>query len=477
MAHDRYQSPLNTRYASEAMQKIFSDDNKFSTWRRLWLALAKSEQALGLPITEEQIEQMQAHLDDIDYEKARAYEVKFRHDVMAHVHTFGDAAPLAKGIIHWGATSCFVGDNGDLLIYHQALLQIQKLLINLMKNLRDFADTYKALPTLGFTHFQPAQLTTVGKRAALWLYDLVLDYEELEFVLHHYRLRGVKGTTGTQASFLELFDGDYAKVNELNRLVVKEMGFEDTFLLTGQTYSRKFDARIMNLLSSIAQSLHKFATDMRLLQSMKEMEEPFEKTQIGSSAMAYKRNPMRCERICSLARYAIVESLNAPLTQSVQWFERTLDDSANKRISIPESFMAVDAILTLAINVTGKIVVNENVIHNNIMKELPFMTTENILMHAVKKGGDRQVLHEKIRVYSMEAAKNVKEKGEANNLLDLIAEDETFDLSREDIAKILDPRLYTGAAEKQVEMLLEDVVDPLLQSHEALLGVDAEISV
>lgn len=472
-----YQNPLIERYASKDMLALFSANKKFSTWRKLWVALAKAEKELGLNITDEQISKMEANVDNIDYERAKEYEKKFRHDVMAHVHTFGDCVPEAKGIIHLGATSAFVGDNADLIIYDEALHLIKKELVNVIAVLTDFAMQYRTLPTLGFTHFQPAQLTTVGKRACLWLTDLMLDYEELEFVLGTMRLRGAKGTTGTQASFMELFDNDEEKVKRVNQNVLKEMGYDKDFPATGQTYTRKFDNRIMNLLSSIGQSMHKFATDMRLLQSMKEIEEPFEQNQIGSSAMAYKRNPMRCERICSLSRYMIASVQNTAMTASVQWFERTLDDSANRRISIPESFLCCDAVLSIAYNVIKGLQVNDKVIHKNVMAELPFMTTENILMSAVKKGGDRQELHEKIRQYSMIAAKRVKEEGQENNLLELIAQDSSFGVDANELLDILKPEKYIGRSANLTKEFIESDVMPILQKNSNLIGIDVDLKV
>lgn len=472
-----YQNPLIERYASKDMLSLFSADKKFSTWRKLWVALAKAEKELGLNITDEQIAKMEANVDNIDYERAKEYEKKFRHDVMAHVHTFGDCVPEAKGIIHLGATSAFVGDNADLIIYDEALHLVKKELVNVIAVLTDFAMQYRTLPTLGFTHFQPAQLTTVGKRACLWLTDLMLDYEELEFVLGSMRLRGAKGTTGTQASFMELFDNDEEKVKQVNLNVLKEMGYDKDFPATGQTYTRKFDNRIMNLLSSIGQSMHKFATDMRLLQSMKEIEEPFEQNQIGSSAMAYKRNPMRCERICSLSRYMIASAQNTAMTASVQWFERTLDDSANRRISIPESFLCCDAVLSIAYNVIKGLQVNDKVIHKNIMAELPFMTTENILMSAVKKGGDRQELHEKIRQYSMIAAKRVKEEGLENNLLELIAQDPSFGVDANELLDILKPEKYIGRSANLTKEFIESDIKPILKKNSNLIGIDVDLKV
>ena len=472
-----YQNPLIERYASKDMLSLFSADKKFSTWRKLWVALAKAEKELGLNITDEQIAKMEANVDNIDYERAKEYEKKFRHDVMAHVHTFGDCVPEAKGIIHLGATSAFVGDNADLIIYDEALHLVKKELVNVIAVLTDFAMQYRTLPTLGFTHFQPAQLTTVGKRACLWLTDLMLDYEELEFVLGSMRLRGAKGTTGTQASFMELFDNDEEKVKQVNLNVLKEMGYDKDFPATGQTYTRKFDNRIMNLLSSIGQSMHKFATDMRLLQSMKEIEEPFEQNQIGSSAMPYKRNPMRCERICSLSRYMIASVQNTAMTASVQWFERTLDDSANRRISIPESFLCCDAVLSIAYNVIKGLQVNDKVIHKNIMAELPFMTTENILMSAVKKGGDRQELHEKIRQYSMIAAKRVKEEGLENNLLELIAQDPSFGVDANELLDILKPEKYIGRSANLTKEFIESDIKPILKKNSNLIGIDVDLKV
>jgi adenylosuccinate lyase len=460
---NQYSNPLSERYASKEMLYIFSSDNKFSTWRKLWVALAKAEKKLGLEISDEQIAQMQKNIDNIDYETAAEYEKKFKHDVMAHVHTFGEVAPKAKPIIHLGATSAYVGDNADLIIYHEALTLIYQKLLILIDKLKDFSLQYASLPTLGFTHFQPAQLTTVGKRASLWLYDLVLDIEMLRFTLQNYRLRGVKGTTGTQASFMSLFDNDEEKVMQLDQLVCSEIGFKRAYSITGQTYPRKADSRIVNCLSDIAQTLHKCATDLRLLQHLKEVEEPFGKSQIGSSAMAYKRNPMKCERICSIARYIIINALNPAMTSSVQWFERTLDDSANRRISIPECFLAADAIIELAINVFSGIVVNEKVIEKHIMQELPFMLTENIIMESVKKGGDRQELHERIRILSLQAAEQVKVYGKDNDLLRRIADDEMFSLTLEQLEEIALPEKYTGRAAGQVKYFIEKEVALLLK--------------
>lgn len=473
-----YENPLSTRYASKEIRHIFSPDFKFSTWRKLWVALAEAEQELGLDITDEQIAQMREHIDDIDYDLAREYEKKLRHDVMAHVHTFGDQAPLARPIIHLGATSAYVGDNTDVIQYTEGLRHIRKLLINLISELSKFAMRYKDLPTLGFTHFQPAQLTTVGKRTALVIQDLMSDLEDLDYLLSTVKLRGVKGTTGTQASFMDLFDNDNEKVRKLEDLVAEKMGYKSCYALTGQTYPRKFDSRVLAVLSGIAQTLSKFATDLRLLQHLKEIEEPFEKNQVGSSAMAYKRNPMRSERICSLARYVIADSLNPAMTMSTQWFERTLDDSANKRISIPEAFMAVDAILTIAINIAEGMVVYEKVIEKHIMEELPFMATENIIMEGVKRGGDRQDLHEKIRQLSMKAGENVKVHGGQNNLMDLIVEDGSFGITADEVPEILNPALYIGRAPKQVEEYIQEVVNPMLEENKDLLTISkVELSV
>lgn len=467
-----YESPLNSRYASPEMQYIFSPDKKFTTWRKLWIALAESEKELGLDITDEQINELKEHVNDIDYEKAAEYEKKLRHDVMAHVHAYGDQCPKAKGIIHLGATSCYVGDNTDIILMREALALIRKRLVVCIKKLSEFADEYKEMPTLGFTHFQPAQLVTVGKRATLWLQDLLFDLEEVEQVEASLKLLGCKGTTGTQASFYDLFEGDHDKCVELDRKISNKMGFEASYYVSGQTYSRKVDSRVANCLSSIAQSAHKFSNDIRLLQHLKEIEEPFEKNQIGSSAMAYKRNPMRSERIASLSRYVIADALNPAMTAAEQWFERTLDDSANKRISIPEAFLAVDAILGIYTNIVSGIVVYPNMIRQHIMNELPFMATENILMEAVKKGGDRQALHEKIRVASMEAGKTVKVEGKPNNLLDLIVDDEEFGLDRDSLDSLLDPKLYIGRCPEQVTTFIEEAVKPVLAKHAEDLKVE-----
>ncbi len=474
---DSYESPLNSRYASKEMQFLFSPDKKFRTWRRLWIALAESEKELGLPITEAQIAELKAHADDINYEVAEERERAVRHDVMSHVYAYGQQCPLAKPIIHSGATSCYVGDNTDIIIMHEALELIRDKLVNVLNVLADFAERYQALPTLGYTHYQPAQLTTVGKRATLWMQDLVMDLEEIEAQLAKKKLRGAKGTTGTQASFLELFRGDHEKVKALDRLVAEKMSYPTVFAVTGQTYPRKLDSQILNVLSGVAQSAHKFSNDIRLLQNLKEIEEPFEKTQIGSSAMAYKRNPMRSERIASLSRYVMIDALNPALTASEQWFERTLDDSANKRISIPEAFLAADAILNLYLNVADGLVVYPKVIASHIQKELPFMATENILMDAVLRGGDRQELHEKIRLYSMEAAKQVKEEGLENDLIQRMTADAAFGLSEEMAADILQAEHYTGRAAEQTEEYVEWVRETILSSHAKVLGMQAELNV
>ena len=475
--NDRYVSPLSERYASREMQYIFSPDMKFKTWRKLWIALAETERELGLPITEEQIEELKAHADDINYEVAKERERIVRHDVMSHVYAYGQQCPKAKGIIHLGATSCYVGDNTDIIIMREALRLVRKKLINVMAELAKFADSYKNQPTLAFTHFQPAQPTTVGKRATLWLQDLCLDLEDLDHVLGSLKLLGSKGTTGTQASFLELFDGDHEKCRRADARIAEKMGFADCYPVSGQTYSRKVDTRVINVLAGIAQSAHKFTNDIRLLQHLKEVEEPFEKTQIGSSAMAYKRNPMRSERIASLANYVMADVINPMMVASTQWFERTLDDSANKRLSVPEGFLAIDGILDLYLNVVDGLVVYPKVIEKHMMAELPFMATENIMMDAVKAGGDRQELHEKIRTLSMEAGRNVKERGLENNLLELIAADPAFGLSLEDLKKSMDPSRYVGRAPRQVEEFLAEVVNPILDANRDVLGMKAEINV
>ena len=460
-----YENPLNTRYASKDMKEIFSDDTKFKLWRELWIALAKTEKELGINITDEQIAELEAYRNEINYDVAIEQEKKVRHDVMSHVHAFGVQCPSAKGIIHLGATSCFVGDNADIIIIHKALNLVRKKLLKAISRLSKFADEYKALPTLGFTHFQPAQLTTVGKRATLWLYDLIMDVEQIDFLISTIKLRGAKGTTGTQASFMELFSNDTDKVKAVDREVVKKMGYSAAYPVTGQTYPRKFDSYVLNCLSGIAQSASKFANDIRLLQHLKEVEEPFEKSQIGSSAMAYKRNPMRSERISSLSRFVIGTAVNPAITAATQWFERTLDDSANKRIAVPQSFLAIDAILDLYINVSSGLVVYPKVIEARIMAELPFMATENIMMNAVKKGGDRQELHEKIRTYSMEAGRQVKEFGLPNDLIDRIVADKSFGLSKEEILAELKPINYIGRADKQTEEFLAECVKPLLEGE------------
>ncbi len=473
----RYRNPLIVRYSSEEMARIFSEDKKFTTWRKLWIALASGQKRLGLNITEEMLEEMRAHVDDINYSDAVERERHVRHDVMSHVYAYGIQCPKAKGIIHLGATSAFVGDNTDLIVYKEALELVGKKLLSLMCNLKDFAIRYKDMPTLGFTHFQPAQLTTVGKRASMWLQDFYLDYQDVERLIETLPFLSAKGTTGTQASFLELFNGDGEKVKALDEYVANAMGFSRVLPISGQTYTRKLDYSILSILSGIAQSAHKMTNDIRLLQHLKEIEEPFEKNQIGSSAMAYKRNPMRSERIASLARYVISQSENAANTAATQWFERTLDDSANKRMSLPESFLGVDAILDIAANVTSGLVVYEKVIEKHIMEELPFMTTENIMMEAVKKGGDRQVLHEKIREHSMEAAVCVKEHGKANDLMYRIAEDESFGLSSDDIEKLLDPRRYIGRAAEQTEEFINEYIEPMLREHGVKGGYEPALNV
>ena len=477
MPTDRYSSPLSERYASREMQYIFSQDKKFRTWRKLWIALAETEKELGLPITQEQIDELRAHADDINYEEARAREKQVRHDVMSHVYAYGLQCPGAKGIIHLGATSCYVGDNTDIILMREALDLVHAKLVNVLAGLSGFADAYKSTPTLGFTHFQPAQPTTVGKRATLWMQEFCLDLEETEHVRKGLKLLGSKGTTGTQASFLELFEGDVDKVDALDPMIAEKMGFEACYPVSGQTYSRKVDTMVLNVLAGIAASAMKMATDIRLLQHLKEVEEPFEKSQIGSSAMAYKRNPMRSERICSLARYVIADALNPAVTSGTQWFERTLDDSANKRISVPEAFLAVDGILDLCINVTDGLKVYTKVIEKHLMAELPFMATENILMDAVKAGGDRQELHERIRELSMQAGRRVKEEGLDNNLLELIAADPAFNLKQEDLAAAMDPARYIGIAPHQVDRFLKTVIAPILEANRGELGVSAEITV
>jgi adenylosuccinate lyase len=464
---DIYESPFNKRYASKEMMEIFSPHKKFKTWRTLWIALAEAEKELGLAITDEQIDELKLYRDDINYELAEKIEKETRHDVMSHVHAYGAQCEKAKGIIHLGATSCYVGDNTDIIIYTEALKLIKKKLLSVISKLSRFAEEYKDLPTLGYTHYQPAQLVTVGKRACLWIMELLLDVEELDFVIDNLRLLGCKGTTGTQASFLALFNGDHEKVKKLDSLIAEKLGFTNIMPVSGQTYSRKQDSRVLNVLSAIAQSAYKFSNDMRLLANLKEMEEPFEKNQIGSSAMAYKRNPMRSERISSLARYVIVDALNPAITASTQWFERTLDDSANKRISLPEAFLAVDSILNIYNNIADGIVVYPKIIRKRVMEELPFMATENILMEAVKRGGDRQVLHERIRIHSMEASKIVKEEGKPNDLINRIANDPLFDISIEVLNNVLKPENYIGRSKEQVEEFLSQHVIPVLKKNNA----------
>ena len=483
MGTDRYVSPLSERYASREMQYIFSPDMKFRTWRKLWIALAETEMELGLSrdgkpvITKEQIDELKAHAEDINYDVAKAREKEVRHDVMSHVYAYGQQCPKAAGIIHLGATSCYVGDNTDIIVMTQALKLVKKKLVNVIAKLAEFAEEYKALPTLAFTHFQPAQPTTVGKRATLWAQEFCLDLEDLEFVLSTMKLLGSKGTTGTQASFLELFDGDQETIDKIDPMIAKKMGFDKCYPVSGQTYSRKVDTRVCNVLAGIAASAHKMSNDIRLLQHLKEVEEPFEKSQIGSSAMAYKRNPMRSERIASLSRFVMVDALNPAITSATQWFERTLDDSANKRLSIPEAFLAVDGILDLCLNVVDGLVVYDKVIEKRLMSELPFMATENIMMDAVKMGGDRQELHEKIRTLSMQAGARVKKEGKENNLLELIAEDAAFHTNFEKLQETMEPARYVGRAPLQVEKFLEEVVQPILDENRELLGVKAEISV
>ena len=470
MPSNTYESPLSSRYASDEMLYIFSADKKFSTWRRLWVALARAEMELGLPVTQEQVDELEAHLTDIDYDRAAQWEKKLRHDVMAHVHTYGELCPKAMPIIHLGATSCYVGDNTDVILMREGLELVRDKLVRVLNRLAKFAEEYKALPTLGFTHFQAAQLVTVGKRATLWMNDLLSDLAEVEYRISTLKLLGSKGTTGTQASFLELFEGDHEKVKELERKIAKEMGFDQVVPVSGQTYSRKMDYNVVSTLAGIAQSASKFATDLRLLCHLKEVEEPFEKNQIGSSAMPYKRNPMRCERICSLARYVIVDVGNPAVTAATQWFERTLDDSANKRISVPEAFLAVDAILNIYENVASGLVIHPKVIEKHVLEELPFMASENILMDAVKRGGNRQELHERIRVLSQEAGKNVKDLGLSNNLIDLIAADPAFGMTKEELTVHLEPAQYIGRCPQQVEEFLREEVDPVLAEHQAALA-------
>ena len=477
MSTDRYTSPLSERYAIKEMQYIFSQDMKFRTWRRLWIALAETEKELGLNITQEQIDELKAHADDINYDVAKAREKEVRHDVMSHVYAYGVQCPKAKGIIHLGATSCYVGDNTDIIVMTEALKLVQKKLVNVIAELSKFADKYKDQPTLAFTHFQPAQPTTVGKRATLWTQEFMMDLEDLEYVLGTIKLLGSKGTTGTQASFLELFEGDQETIDKIDPMIAAKMGFKECYPVSGQTYSRKVDTRVVNVLAGIAASAHKMSNDIRLLQHLKEVEEPFEKSQIGSSAMAYKRNPMRSERIASLSRYVMVDALNPAITSATQWFERTLDDSANKRLSVPEGFLAIDGILDLCLNVVDGLVVYPKVIEKHMMAELPFMATENIMMDAVKAGGDRQELHERIRELSMEAGRNVKVEGKDNNLLELIAADPAFNLTLEELQKTMDPKKYVGRAKEQTESFIAKVVNPVLDSHKEMLGMTAEINV
>ena len=483
MSTDRYSSPLSERYASKEMQYIFSQDMKFKTWRKLWIALAETEMELGLSengkpvITQEMIDELKAHQDEINYDVARAREKEVRHDVMSHVYAYGQQCPKAAGIIHLGATSCYVGDNTDVIIMRDALTLVRKKLLNVISKLADFAEKYKDMPTLAFTHFQPAQPTTVGKRATLWINEFMMDLEDVEYVLSTMKLLGSKGTTGTQASFKELFNGDDEVIDKIDPMIAKKMGFEQCYPVSGQTYSRKLDTRVLNVLAGIAASAHKMSNDIRLLQHLKEVEEPFEKNQIGSSAMAYKRNPMRSERIASLADYIICDALNPAIISSTQWFERTLDDSANKRLSVPEGFLACDGMLDLCLNVADGLVVYPKVIEKHIMAELPFMATENIIMDGVKNGGNRQEYHEQIRVRSMEAGKTVKEEGKENDLLERIAADEFFGLDLDDLKAYMNPSLYVGRSPRQVEVYLRDVVRPVLNANKELLGATAEINV
>ena len=477
MSTDRYVSPLSERYASKEMQCIFSPDMKFRTWRRLWIALAETEKELGLNITQEQIDELKAHKDDINYDVAKERERQVRHDVMSHVYAYGVQCPKAKGIIHLGATSCYVGDNTDIIVMAEALKLVQKKLVNVIAELSKFADKYKEQPTLAFTHFQPAQPTTVGKRATLWTQEFLMDLEDLEYVMGTLKLLGSKGTTGTQASFLELFEGDQETIDKIDPMIAEKMGFKNCYPVSGQTYSRKVDTRVLNILAGIAASAHKMSNDIRLLQHLKEVEEPFEKSQIGSSAMAYKRNPMRSERIASLSRYVMVDALNPAITSATQWFERTLDDSANKRLSIPEGFLAIDGILDLCLNVVDGLVVYPKVIEKHMMAELPFMATENIMMDAVKAGGDRQELHERIRELSMEAGRTVKVEGKDNDLLERIAADPAFNLTIDELRKSMEPSRYVGRAKEQTVTFIEKTVQPVLDAHKDMLGMTAEINV
>ena len=477
MSTDRYVSPLSERYASKEMQYIFSPDMKFRTWRRLWIALAETEKELGLNITQEQIDELKAHKDDINYDVAKERERQVRHDVMSHVYAYGVQCPKAKGIIHLGATSCYVGDNTDIIVMAEALKLVQKKLVNVIAELSKFADKYKEQPTLAFTHFQPAQPTTVGKRATLWTQEFLMDLEDLEYVMGTLKLLGSKGTTGTQASFLELFEGDQETIDKIDPMIAEKMGFKNCYPVSGQTYSRKVDTRVLNILAGIAASAHKMSNDIRLLQHLKEVEEPFEKSQIGSSAMAYKRNPMRSERIASLSRYVMVDALNPAITSATQWFERTLDDSANKRLSIPGGFLAIDGILDLCLNVVDGLVVYPKVIEKHMMAELPFMATENIMMDAVKAGGDRQELHERIRELSMEAGRTVKVEGKDNDLLERIAADPAFNLTIDELRKSMEPSRYVGRAKEQTVTFIEKTVQPVLDAHKDMLGMTAEINV
>ena len=477
MSTDRYVSPLSERYASKEMQYIFSPDMKFRTWRRLWIALAETEKELGLNITQEQIDELKAHAEDINYDVAKERERQVRHDVMSHVYAYGVQCPKAKGIIHLGATSCYVGDNTDIIVMTEALKLVKKKLVNVIAELSAFADKYKDQPTLAFTHFQPAQPTTVGKRATLWTQEFLMDLEDLEYVMGTLKLLGSKGTTGTQASFLELFEGDQETIDKIDPMIAEKMGFKNCYPVSGQTYSRKVDTRVLNILAGIAASAHKMSNDIRLLQHLKEVEEPFEKSQIGSSAMAYKRNPMRSERIASLSRYVMVDALNPAITSATQWFERTLDDSANKRLSIPEGFLAIDGILDLCLNVVDGLVVYPKVIEKHMMAELPFMATENIMMDAVKAGGDRQELHERIRELSMEAGRTVKVEGKDNDLLERIAADPAFNLTIDELRKSMEPSRYVGRAKEQTVTFIEKTVQPVLDAHKDMLGMTAEINV
>ena len=483
MSTDRYTSPFCERYASKEMQYIFSPDKKFKTWRKLWIALAETEYELGLSengkpvISQEQIDELKAHAEDINYDVAKEREKMVRHDVMSHVYAYGVQCPKAAGIIHLGATSCYVGDNTDVIVMTEAMKLVRKKLLNVINELSKFAMEYKDLPTLAFTHFQPAQPTTVGKRATLWLQELMLDLSDLDYMIGQQKLLGCKGTTGTQASFLELFNGDHEKVRQIDKKIAEKMGFEACYPVSGQTYSRKVDSRVLNVLSGIAQSAHKFSNDIRLLQHLKEIEEPFEKNQIGSSAMAYKRNPMRSERIASLSNYVMADALNPAFTAATQWFERTLDDSANKRVSVPEAFLAIDGILDLYLNVVDGLVVYDKVIYQRFMKEIPFKATENIMMDAVKRGGNRQELHELIREYSMQAGATVKKEGKENNLVDLIAADPAFGMTKEEIEAILEPKNFVGRAPEQTEEFITEVVKPVLDANKDILGMTAEINV